>query len=501
MAYFAALLVTAIATIINRSLLTWLDHSNLIMIYLLGIVYVASNFGRGPSILASLASVACFDYFCIPPRYTFAVEDTQYVLTFLIMLSIALLITTLTGQIREQVEIAKDREKRTSALHAMSRELSVTRGRDPLIEVSLKHIRTFFNAMVGIHIPDESGHLCQFSAGQEKLPVKTQENEAAQWVFHNHKTTGLGLEPFAQAGSIYLPLIASEGTVGVLQVAPSQANALVRNDEMEMLETFANQTAMCIEVANLAETAQKANFQIEKERLRNTLLGSVSHDLRTPLATITGASSTLLEENATLDATKQQELAQIIFEESERLNSLVNKLLDMTKLESGSLQLHKAWQPLEEVIGATLVRMEKQLNRRPLTIDLPDNLPLVEIDEILFQLVIQNLIENAIKYTNTESPLEIKAKADSKELILELADRGPGIVAGEESEIFTKFFRSPSTKTSGGSGLGLAICRTIVMAHDGTITAQNRPDGGAVFSIKLPLTGNPPQPLPEIETE
>lgn len=469
MAYLAALLVAAIATVLNRSLLSSLDHSNLIMVYLLGIVYVASNFGRGPSILASLVSVACFDYFCIPPRYTFAVTDTQYILTFVIMLFIALLITGLTGEIQEQANLAKEKERRTAALHAMSRELCLARSKDEIISISLRHIRTFFDAIACIYLPSESGILCD-------------SDEIARQAFKSGTTI--------KSGSLYFPLTGTTGILGVMQVSPAAVEAIEKQDTLTLLETFANQVAMCIEVAHLTEAGNKANLQIEQELLRNTLLSSISHDLRTPLATITGASDTLLVDRALLDAGKQKELLQVIHEESDRLNELVSKLLDMTKLESGLLQINKSWLPLEEIVGAAINRMDKRLGKHPLEIDLPVDLPLVEIDEILFQLVFQNLIENAVKYTSSETPIKIKAYIIKKELLIEVSDQGLGIKPGDEEQIFNKFFQSG--KSSNGIGLGLAICRSIIAAHGGTITACNQLSGGALFSIRLPLTKTPP---------
>lgn len=498
MAYLAALLVTAIATVINLSVLYRMDHANLIMVYLAGIVYVASKFGRGPSIFASLASVAAFDFFFIPPRYTLAIADTQFILTFAIMLSIALIISTLTAQVQEKALLAKEKERRTAALLAMSRELAVTREQEQLIAVSLKHIRTFHNVRAGIYLPDHNNRLCQLAIDDELPLLQSEEDICVRWSFDNSLPTGLGLGAFPQASSLYMPLVASKGAVGILQVSPRQPDCFKNKEEIEVLEIFANQTALCIETTNLADASQRANIRIEKEQLRNTFLNSISHDLRTPLATITGASSTLLEDQESLDPTKQQELAQIIFEEGERLNSLLNKLLEMTRIESGVLELHKEWQPLEEIIGTALVRMEKQLGGRRIKIDLPETLPLIAVDELMFQQVFQNFIENAVKYDETKNPLEIKAWIEPKEVIIEFADGGPGIKEGEEEEIFTKFYRSARAGTTSGAGLGLAICRSIIQAHGGTISARNNPGGGAIFSIRLPLNENPPVPLPEI---
>jgi uncharacterized protein (TIGR00730 family) len=316
MDYLAALLVTAIATLLNLSFLSRMDHANLIMVYLAGIVYVASKSGRGASIFASFLSVAAFDFFFVPPQLTLAIADTQLIITFTIMLSIALIISALTAQVQEKALLAKEKERRTAALLAMSRDLAVTREQKKLIAVSLRHIRTFYEVRAGIYLPDSHNHLSQFTVDEESPTAQADEDACARWAFDNGRSTGLGLGPFSQTTSLYMPLLASKGVVGVLQISPRQAAFPLNREEIEMLEIFANQTALCIETTNLTEATQQANIRVEKEQLRNTFLNSISHDLRTPLATITGASSTLIEEDENLDSAKQKELAQVIFEES-----------------------------------------------------------------------------------------------------------------------------------------------------------------------------------------
>jgi two-component system sensor histidine kinase KdpD len=260
---------------------------------------------------------------------------------------------------------------------------------------------------------------------------------------------------------------------------------------LHLLETFTNQTALAIERARLATETERVQVQIETERMRNLLLSSVSHDLRTPLASITGAASGLLQHRDHLDD-HSVELAEIAYEEAERLNHIVTNLLEMSRLESGSVQVTKEWQPLEEVVGTTLLRLEKTLSNYPVVTNLADNLPLVPIDGILIEQVLVNLLENAAKYTPPHTEIALSAQYDDKEVIVSVADRGPGIPTGEEERIFDKFYRAHNTTTS-GVGLGLAICRTIIEAHDGRIWAANRPQGGAVFRFTLPIDGEPPQ--------
>jgi two-component system sensor histidine kinase KdpD len=261
-------------------------------------------------------------------------------------------------------------------------------------------------------------------------------------------------------------------------------------DQLHLLETFANQTALAIARARLAEETEQARLQIETERMRNLLLSSVSHDLRTPLASITGAASGLLQVRDHLDD-HSYELAQIAYEEAERLNRLVSNLLEMSRLESGNVHVTKEWQPLEEVVGTTLLRMEKALRDHLLKTHLPDDLPLVPIDSTLIEQVLVNLLENAVKYTPPHTEIELSAWQEGSAVVVELADRGPGVPSGDEERIFDKFYRARPA-TAGGVGLGLAICRTIIEAHGGRIWAINRPEGGASFRFTLPLDGEPP---------
>jgi two-component system sensor histidine kinase KdpD len=292
-----------------------------------------------------------------------------------------------------------------------------------------------------------------------------------------------------------LPLQAPRGPVGVLGIRPADPHALDAPDQLHQLETFANQTALAIERAQLADEAQQAQVRIETERLRNSLLSSVSHDLRTPLATITGAASTILENGSRLDAQTRQELLESVREEADRLNRLVQNLLEMTRLESGALQLRKDWHPLEEVIGAALGRLGKQLADRRVHTNVPPGLPLVPIDDVLVEQVLVNLLDNAIKYTPSKSPIRIMATATDEAVTVEVADHGPGLPRGEEDRVFEKFHRA-QPDSSRGVGLGLAICQGIVNAHGGRIWAQNLPEGGVAFLFTLPLAGTPPAPVP-----
>ena len=492
MSYGRAVAIVALCTAVAWVMFPFFDLSNLIMLYLLGVVGVAALSGRGPSALASVLSVAAFDFFFVPPYYTFAVADAQYLVTFAVMFLVALITSGLTVRIRRQAEAARQRERRTAALYAMSRDLASLRGVETILPAAVRHIAEVFRGQVVILLPDRAGRLVLQTGLPTQFRMDASELGVAQWVYEHRQIAGLGTTTLPEAKSLYLPLVASRGPLGVLGIRPGEPRSLEVPEQLHQLETFANQTALALERAQLAEEAQKAQVSAETERLRSSLLSSVSHDLRTPLASITGAASSLLEGDEALDATTRQDLLETVREEADRLNRLVHNLLDMTRLESGALQVHKEWHPLEEVVGAALGRLAKQLQDHPLVTRLPADLSLVPIDDVLVEQLLLNLLDNAAKYTPSKSPIEIAAWASDGAVTVEVADRGPGLAPGEEQRVFDKFYRG-SGVTSRGVGLGLAICRGIAEAHGGRIWAENRADGGVAFRFTIPLTGTPPR--------
>ena len=348
-----------------------------------------------------------------------------------------------------------------------------------------------FQSQVIILLPDAAGEIQAHGSDEALAKFTAQERSVARWAYDRGQRAGWGTQTLPGAEGLYLPLFTSKGTVGMLGLYPSSNRLPISPEQLHLLETFTNQTALAIERARLSEETERSQLQIETERMRNTLLSSVSHDLRTPLAAITGAASGMLQHKEDLDA-HSRELAQIAYEEAERLNRLVGNLLDMTRLEGGGVRVEKEWQPLEEVVGTALMRLDAMLDDHPLTTHLPDDLPLVPIDSILIEQVLVNLLENAVKYTPSGTPIDLSAWAEDREVVVEVADRGPGLPPGEEERIFDKFYRvRPSI--AGGAGLGLAICRAVIAAHGGRLWAANRPEGGASFRFTLPLDGEPPR--------
>ena len=486
--YLQTTIIIAIFTLLAWLLSPYLTPSNLTMTYLLGIVIAAVRYGRGASILASILGMVAFDFFFVPPYFTLAVRDPEYIFDFAIMLIVALVISNLTVQIKRQVETARARERRTVSLYTMSRELAKAHGKEQIIAAAARHIGEVFNSKVAILLPNANKQLDLRTKG---MALSQSELTVVKWVYDNHQMAGAGTETLSSARGLYLPLPTSRGVAGVLGLYLSPQDHL-SPEQFDLLETFANQTALAVERARLVEEAHRVQIQMETEQLRNSLLSSVSHDLRTPLASITGAISSLLEGEQTLDSDTRHDLTQTAYEEVERLNRLVRNLLNMIGLESGAVRIGKEWQPLEEVVGATLNYFDRQFHDHPIVVNLPIDLPLVLIDSVLIEQTLINLLENAIKYTPSGGTIELSACAQDQEIVVEIADRGPGLIPGDEERIFEKFYRS-SSKNSSGLGLGLAICRSIIKAHGGRIWAENRPGGGAVFRFTLPLQGNPPE--------
>ncbi len=493
-----SVVTVAACTVVARLLFPYFERLDIAMVYLLGVVFAASRTGKWPSLFTALLSVAAFDYFFVTPYYTFAVSDVRYFITFTVMFVVSFVISRLTLRVRQQAEAARLRERRTAALYNLSRDLVRERGVMRLSEIARKHIGEVFDSQVAILLPDDQNRLAAPTSGTFAFTPGQQELSVAQWVYEHRQPAGLGSDTLPGAKALYLPLIASGGVIGVIGILPKSAQDGFEPEQFHYLEAFANQTAIAIERSFLGEAAQRALLKAETESLRNTLLSSISHDLRTPLSAITGAATTLLQRDVMLDTDSRLDLVKTIQEEAEHLNRIIKNVLDMTRLESGAIQVNKEWQSLEEIVGVVLNRLGDRLNDHPVTVKLAGNLPLIPFDGLLIEQVLVNLFDNAIKYTPKGTPLELSASESFYTVTVELADRGPGIPLGEEERIFEKFVRGRGV--AGGVGLGLAICRTIINAHGGKIWAENREGGGAVFRFTLSSAGLPPAPKQEEET-
>ncbi|MBI5169898.1 MAG: sensor histidine kinase KdpD [Candidatus Eisenbacteria bacterium] len=472
-----------------------IDLSNIVMIYLLGVVVVAMAFGRGPAILASLVSVALFDFWFVPPHLTFAVSDTQYLITFVVMLVVAATIGTLTARMREQTIAARTRERRTAALYQLSRELSARRTREGLLDSAVTHIRDVFGARAAILRPDAAGRLAVAAGDRELLDSGAHEMGVAQWALDHGQPAGHGTPTLPASHALHLPLVVASGTIGVLSVRGEDMRRFADPEQRQLLQTFANQAAVALERAELAERAERSRVETEAERARNALLSSVSHDLRTPLAVITGAATGLRDAAHSMSEETRAEMADTIATEAQRLNRLVGELLDMTRLEAGALTLRREWHSLLDVVGGTLVRLERSVPGRRVTLDAPPDLPLVPLDDVLMGQAVHNLVENALQACAPEGHVAVALRVAGDALEIEVCDDGPGLAPGEAERVFDKFYRGGAGRDRRGAGLGLTICRGIVEAHGGRIVAGNRDGGGARFLLRLPL----PEAAPEVD--
>lgn len=488
--------VCAVTSVLAWLVMPWFDLANLIMFYLVGVVWVAARFGRGPAVLGSVLSVLAFDVFFVAPVLSLTVADSRYLLTFLIMLAVALTISGLAANLRYQARIAMYRERRTRALNELGRELAGALLPEQIVETARQHLENLFQAKVCILLPDAQEKIHAPYAEQKEASL---EPAIAQWVYDHQQPAGYGTQSLAGAPMHYLPLKAPMRTRGVLALLPSQKRLIFLPEQARLLETLAGQIALALERVHYVEVAQDALVRMESERLRNGLLAALSHDLRTPLTVLAGLADSLPLAGPPLPAA-QAEIAQAIRTEALRTSLLVSNLLDMTRLQDGSVRLKREWQPLDEVVSAALQSLAGQLARHVLHIDLPADLPLVEFDFVLMERVFCNLLENAAKYTPPGSRVEIAACDAGERIEISVSDNGPGLPPGKEEMLFEKFTRGQEESPVSGVGLGLAIVRAIVEAHKGTVRAENRAEGGARFIISLPAGEPPLIPSETLET-
>jgi two-component system sensor histidine kinase KdpD len=482
----------ALATGAAAAMEPFFGLANQVMVYLLAVMLVAVRLGRGPSVLASVLAVLSFDFFFVPPRFSFAVSDTQYIVTFAVMLAVGVIMSNLAANIRTRARIAGYREQRTTALYEMSRELARADNVEEMLRGAVGHIARVFEAQAVILLPDAQGRIRQPAGGSTSASLHAADLSVAQWVFDHDEPAGLGTDTLPAAPAHYLPLPGSARRIGVLALEPANPRRLFVPEQTRLLGTFASQIALALERAQLGAAAHASELAAESERLRNALLASISHDLRTPLASIVGASSSLLERGAQVSETDRAELLGAIHEEAQRMAGLIDNVLDMARIQAGAASLNLQWQPLEELVGATLKRLERRLAAHRVAVHIPDDVPLVYADGVLIGQVLANLLDNAAKYTPPGTQISISAEAGANEVRVAVADEGPGLPPGEEKRIFEKFHRAAHERPQSGVGLGLSIAKAIVQAHGGVIEAENLPAGGAVFRFSLPLPAHRP---------
>lgn len=476
----APLLCTALAWPLGHLL----GEASILMTYLLGVFLVASRYGRNASLLASLISAPMFAFYFARPIFSFAISDLENAVGLVVMIVVANLTSKLQNQARQQTELARQREARTDALYRLSRDLAGVENVERVTEITERHIHQAF------------GVVCTLMPARdpEQLPIRPAglhgdlDLAAVAQAFHENRTV-------TTDGARYFPLRGSQTRQGVLVLQTTDSGNRETNF---FLETFCNLIALSLERLQFAGQVREARLQAEAEALRNALLSSISHDLRTPLTRIVGAVGALIDHRNRLSIADRDDCQKTILDEAQRMSDLTGKLLDMARLNSGEWVLHREWNAIEELVGSALHRLDSGLQGRPVRTRIPDDLPLLRIDAVLMEQVLVNLIENAIKHTPSGTPVDLSAERAANGVRLSVADYGPGIPSGLESKIFEKFFRGAPESQQTGVGLGLALCHTIVEAHGGRIWAENRVGKGAVFVIDLP---QPEQPLPTAALE
>lgn len=498
--YLAAAGASLATAIVALPLLPLLDVANVAMLFLLTVVLVAIRLGRGPAIVATLVGFCAL--VAAAPRRQYDVSEFKYAVALAVMLAVGWITARLTSDLREQAQAAIGREARTRALYEFARALSVALQTEQVFEITRRFLARTFDARAAILLPDDDGRLRWPDAdatAEDRPPVlSVLDMAAAQWSFDHAAPSGAGTATLPSNPFLYLPLLAPMRSRGVLAVRVPDVAALLVPERRELLDAFAALAAIALERVHYVDVAQDAVVRMEGERLRNSLLAALSHDLRTPLTGLVGLSESLTLSRPPL-AAAQLELANALRDEARRMSTLVANLLDMARIQSGGVKLNLQWQLVEETIGSALRVCRWQLGTRTVGTDIPRGLPLVRFDATLLERVLCNLLENAGKYTPPSARVTVVARAEGGELRVAVCDDGPGLPAGREDALFEKFVRGRQESSIAGVGLGLAICRAIVEAHGGRMHARNLPDAGACFEFTLPL-GEPP-PLPDGELE
>ena len=488
--YFAALWVTAGGTLAAQFLKPYFGGETVPLIFMMGVIGAACLSGLGPSILAAVASMLCYNFFFIPPIYSFTIADPVNAAALFFFLFTALIVSNLTSRVRRQADLARNRAAITAALYGFSSNLASQAQLDDLLATAASQIAESMGADVAVLLPDASGRLQVSSSVPPGGTIGKTDLGAAQWCFEHGRPAGQGSDTLPGTPRLFLPLRTSRGPIGVIGLAAgSRPDIILTPGERRLLDALMDQAAVAIERVRLAKEMDDARVAAETERLRGSLLTSLSHDLKTPLASILGAAGSLREYGDRFDAAARAEMIGTIEEEAGRMARFVANLLDMTRLESGAIELRRQPADVLDVIGAALQRTEGLLKDFKIALDIEGGLPLLELDEILLDQVLFNLLDNAAKYSPPSSTITITARRSAHAVKLQVLDEGPGIPEEQLSLIFEKFHRAKSRDHQrAGTGLGLAICRGFAEAMGGTVTAANRNDrSGAIFTVELPV--------------
>lgn len=485
-AYLVSFFTVAFCTLINFLLFRYFESSAPVMIYFLGIVFVAIKGYFWPSFLTSILSVLAFGFFFVPPRFTFLTLNTQYLITLITMLLVSQVIANLALLSRRQAKFSQLREQRTATMYLFSKRLAHTRGFNRLLEISVDYIAKVFNSDVLALLPNQVHQMEGVVGNNPNLTISPKEQSVAQWVYELGQIAGLGTQTLPDSEAIYIPLSGTKGPIGVLRVLPKDPDQFLIPEQLHLLEGFSNQTAMALEVDRLQEKATRTELEIETDRVRNILLKYISDNMHPPLVDIMKLANLLIEKSDKLTPTFIQELGNKIYNNSEELNHLVNNLSQIARLEAG-ITLKKGQHSLTKVVNTTLNSLSRRLGNRLVKVQSLDALPKISFNKVFIEQVFFNIIENATKYTPPNTKISVSAVLENERIIVSIEDEGPGLALEEINRIFEKFYRGQTITHIKGMGLGLAICQKIINLHGGEIWAENRVGGGAVFRFTLPL--------------
>lgn len=483
--YLKSLAMVAVVTLLGWLVRKYFGPVNLDMFYLLIVVVNAVRWGRGPAILTAVVSVVVFNYFFVRPHVAQSGFDLQSVFILVGFLVVGFLVSTLTSKTRQQAIEASERETQVTMLYHLSKDLAASDSFDDVLNVIRANVGKIFNCYVAVFMSSENKlDLNSFDPG---FPLSDQEKRIVEWAFKNDQPSGVGTDSFADSKAQYLPLKTSQGVFGVLGISFKEKMNTHEAKDNYILSALANQAAIAIQRTKLAEVSRQIELMRETEKLQTALLNSISHDLRTPLVSIMGVLDSLLHDFSSLDQQTREELLAAAYEDSDHLNRLVGNLLDMTRLEAKALKIHIELCELRDVIGASLQSLKEEIEKRNIVIRIPENFPEVPMDFVLMMRVFINLVDNAVKYSRPETPIEITAERRENQVMIHIKDQGIGIPKDDLLKVFDKFYRAVKPRQITGTGLGLSICKGIVEVHGGRILAKNNADKGVTVSVVMSL--------------
>src|SRR5476649_2730723 len=461
---------------------------NVDLVFLTAVVSVAVRFGLWPSLLASIAASLCYNFFFLPPIHTFTITDPNNVAAFFFFMLIAILVSSVAARVRTQAVSAIGRVRTTESLYAFSRKLAGTATLDDVLWASAYQTALMLKVRVVLLLPQD-GILTVKAGYPPEDELDKADLAAANWAWGNDRAAGRGSDTLPGAKRLFLPMRTGRGAIGVIGIDDDKTGPLLTPDQRRLLDALVDQGALAIERVLLVEDMDRVKRTVESDRLRAALLTSISHDLKTPLASVLGAASTMRDLSRDLSDSEKRDLLATVIDESERLNRFIANLLDMTKLESGAVVPNTALHDLAEIVGSALRRVAKILVHHKVSLELEAELPMLELDAVLFEQVLFNLLDNAAKYAPAGTTISVRTVRDRDSILLQIIDEGDGIPPAELESVFDKFYRAQKgDHVRPGTGLGLAISRGFVEAMHGTITAANRSDrSGAVLTIRLPV--------------